>query len=271
MKRKVTAMYFTGTGTTEKMVTFIAKVVAEKIGAEYEVFNFTKPHTRKDEKAFSSEDIVIMGTPVIAGRVPNILLGYLDTVVGNSALGVPVVMFGNRSFDDALVELKGIMLNNGFKIIAAGGFCAEHSFSTTLGKGRPDSEDLKEAEAFAFKIAEKIISGNDEIVKIRDNEEVGPYYLPTDKHGDHIDIRKVKPKMDMNVCIHCGFCVDNCPLSAISSNNVADVPGVCIKCCKCIKLCPVGAKYFDDPGYIYHKEDLEEIYGVIRAENCYFI
>ena len=271
MARKVTAMYFTGTGTTEKMVTLIAKAVAEKIGAEYEAFDFTKPQTRKGVKTFRNEDIVIMGTPVIAGRVPNLLLGYLDTVLGNGALGVPVVMFGNRGFDDALVELKAIMLKNGFKTIAAGGFGAEHSFSATLGKGRPDQGDLKEARTFALKIAEKIISGNEEIVKIRDNEEIGPYYMPRDRHGEHIDIRKVKPKTDMSVCTNCGFCADNCPLGSINPDNVAEIPGICMKCCKCIKLCPVGAKYFDDPGYIYHKEELEQMYGVRRAENSCFI
>ncbi len=269
--RKVTAIYFTGTGTTEKMVTFIAKVIAKEIRAAYEVFDFTKPQARKGKKTFGREDVVIMGTPVIAGRVPNLLLPYLDTVSGNGAFGIPVVMFGNRSFDDALVELKAIMLKNGFKTIAAGGFGAEHSFSATLGKGRPDSEDMKEAHAFALKIAEKIRSGNEEIVKIRDKEEIGPYYMPRDRHGEHIDIRKVKPKTDMSLCTNCGFCADHCPLGSINPDNAAEVPGICMKCCKCVKLCPVGAKYFDDPGYIYHKEELEEMYGGRRAENSCFL
>ncbi len=37
--------------------------------------------------------------------------------------------------------------------------------------------------------------------------------------------------------------------------------GVCIKCCACVKGCPTGAKYFDDPGYLYHKSELEEVYA----------
>ena len=31
----------------------------------------------------------------------------------------------------------------------------------------------------------------------------------------------------------------------------------CIKCGACIKRCPKEAKYYDDPGYLYHKEELE--------------
>jgi len=37
-----------------------------------------------------------------------------------------------------------------------------------------------------------------------------------------------------------------------------------------VKKCPVGARYFDDPGYIYHKEELEELYER-RAEPEWFI
>ena len=44
-----------------------------------------------------------------------------------------------------------------------------------------------------------------------------------------------------------------------------------MKCCKCIKGCPRGAKYFDDAGYLYHKEELEAMYGGRRAENEIFV
>ena len=39
----------------------------------------------------------------------------------------------------------------------------------------------------------------------------------------------------------------------------------CIKCGACIKKCPQGAKYYEDPGYLYHKTELEEMY-TRRAE-----
>ena len=78
MIKKVWGMYFTGTGTTEKVVTHIGKKIAEKLGVEYEDYDFTLPKVRKVEKSFIEEDLVVFGTPVIAGRVPNLLLKYLD-------------------------------------------------------------------------------------------------------------------------------------------------------------------------------------------------
>ena len=109
MSKKVYGMYFSGTGTTKKMVTYIASELAKKVGYEYEAYDFTPPAVRKEVKSYEQGDIVVLGTPVIAGRVPNLLLKYLDTVVGNGAYGVPVVLFGNRNFDDALIELRNIM------------------------------------------------------------------------------------------------------------------------------------------------------------------
>ena len=48
--------------------------------------------------------------PVYAGRIPNLLLlKYLTSVKGNDALAVPIVLFGNRNYDDALIELRDIL------------------------------------------------------------------------------------------------------------------------------------------------------------------
>ena len=55
-------------------------------------------------------------------------------------------------------------------------------------------------------------------------------------------------------------------MGSIDFDNVKEVQGICIKCCSCVKKCPVGAKYFDDPGFITHKEDLEEKYTDKRGE-----
>ena len=83
---------------------------------------------------FFRKDIVIVGVPVYAGRVPNVLLKYLNTMSGNGALAIAVVLYGNRNYDDALLELKDILEANGFKVIAGGAFIGEHAFSKTLAK-----------------------------------------------------------------------------------------------------------------------------------------
>lgn len=272
MAKKVYGMFFTGTGTTEKMVTYIAKELAKELGCDYEPYDFTLPTVRKTVKEYTADDIVVLGTPVIAGRVPNLLLKYLDTIVGNGAYGIPVVLYGNRNFDDALIELRNIMEADGFHTIAGGAFVGEHSFSRTLGQGRPDEEDMAVAATFVSKIAEKVKSGNinKEPIEVEGCTPIRPYYTPRDRNGNGIDIRKVKPKTDMSICINCGFCAANCPLGSINPENPAEITGICMKCCKCVKLCPVQAKYFDDEGYLYHKTELEEMYGGRRAEDKIF-
>lgn len=269
--KNICAMYFSATGTTEKIVSGIAKRIGERLGLSYSKFDFTIKDVRKINKEFTKGDVVVFGMPVIAGRVPNLLLNYLKTVKGNAALVVPVVVYGNRNFDDALIELRDILADNGFVPIAAGAFIGEHSFSGTLGMNRPDAQDLEIAFDFADKVTAKIVRGEDldKIVDVKGERPYRPYYQPRDIQGAPIDIRKVKPKTN-NLCVDCKLCAVLCPLRAIDYDHVREVPGTCMKCCSCIKKCPTGAKYFDDAAYLYHKEELEMQYSE-RAEPEIFL
>ena len=266
--KRVVASWFTGTGTTKKIV----NTIAQFIDNNYEIKDFTLPDARKEPLVFKKGDLVIFGTPVIAGRVPNVLLKYLSTIEGNGALAVPVVLFGNRNYDDALIELRDILEKSGMHTIAAGAFVGEHSFSNVLGAGRPDDKDIEETKKFAAKVKE-IANGNLNInspVKVDGNPEIGrEYYKPKDKNIKPIDIRKVKPKTNDN-CNQCGKCADICPMGSINHNNVSEFIGICIKCNACVKGCPKHAKYYDDEGYLYHRHSLEDMYKR-RASNSVFM
>ena len=257
----VHAVHFSPTGTVEKTVTRIAKHLADALGAEYKAFSYADPANREKELSFTASDLVVWGSPTYAGRVPNLLLPYLTgKVQGNGALAVPVVLFGNRNYDDALMELHHILRDDGFTCVAGGAFVGEHAFSRTLGAGRPNAADEKEMDIFASLIAEKLLSGDHCETVPAGNDPIGPYYKPRDRHGEPINILKVKPKTDLSLCDGCGLCAAKCPMGSIDFDDVSQVPGVCIKCCACVKLCPHGAKYFDDPGFLYHKRELEEMF-----------
>jgi NAD-dependent dihydropyrimidine dehydrogenase PreA subunit len=147
----------------------------------------------------------------------------------------------------------------------------EHSFSRILGKGRPDDGDMKVLSGFVQKIAKKALNGKPSgviMIKGTPNPYRG-YYQPRDRTGTAIDIRKVKP-LTNNKCTDCKRCADICTMGSIDRNNVREVPGICIKCCACEKRCPVGAKYFDDKNYLYHKTELEAQY-TRRAEPELFL
>lgn len=305
MEKRVRAMYFSGTNTTAKVTAGIAyKLWQEldktenKINVSGETddpinyvkaanINFTPKKARDKAYAFDANDIVVFGTPVIAGRVPNVLLKFLDTLEGGGAMAVPVVLYGNRDFDDALIELRNILEDKGFNTIAGAAFIGEHSFSETLAAGRPDSEDMKIANQFACDVADKVLwlvkeseGDNDKLaaaleqtcpVEVDGQEPLRPYYKPRDRKGEHINILKVIPKLDASKCTGCGMCVPVCPMASIKETAPGVVDGICIKCCGCVKKCPENALYFDDAGYLYHKEELEAMYGEVRKEPVLFI
>lgn len=263
-RKKVWAVYFSATDTTKKTVLTIADEAARLLWAEREDYDFTLPRMRENGFAAGKDDLVIFGTPVYAGRVPNVLLKYLATIQGNGALAVPVVLFGNRNFDDGLIELRDILENTGFHTVAAAAFVGEHSFSKTLAAGRPDADDMKEALAFAGKVTEKVKGLPEGEAPAPVEVEGVPhpyrgYYQPRDRKGVSIDIRKVKSLVS-DACDDCKICADVCPMGSISHENVREYTGICIKCGACIKKCPKQARYYEDEGYLYHQHELEEGY-----------
>lgn len=258
MRCKINAVYFSATGTTKKVITKLADELAKKFTEEtINLKDFTLPAGREDSLYFNKNDIVIVAVPVYAGRVPNVLLNYLkNNLKAEGAKAVAVVLYGNRNYDDALIELNDILSMNGFNITAAGAFIGEHSFSKILAENRPDKKDLEIVSEFAKQIYLKISSENGHVPVIPGNNDYRPYYKPKDKNGKSVDIRKVTPKTN-NDCTDCKLCVSVCPVGSIDYDDVSKLNNICIKCGACIKICPVNAKFYDDENYLNHKHELE--------------
>lgn len=266
-------VYFSATGTTMEIVETIGNSLANSFETNALTFDFTLPEMRTSFPEISENDLVVFGVPTYAGRVPNLLLKYLDTIQGYGALAIPVVTFGNRAFDNALIELRNILENHGFKTVAGGAFVCEHSFSYTLAAGRPDGNDIAFTKNFAEAIYNKVSKIDKNSYQHKpifvDGDETAGYYQPKTDEGAPIDIRKVKPKTNVS-CTKCGTCAKVCPMGSISFEDFSTINGICIKCGACVKKCPAKAKYFDDLGYLYHKEQVERKFAR-RAENKVFI
>lgn len=274
--KTVWAVYFSATGTTEKVVTSIAKEMAQKLNCSCEEFCFNLPAAREAERTFGPDDLVVMGVPVYAGRVPNLILPYVQNKVkGTQTLAVPVVLYGNRNFDDGLMELRNVMFSNGFLPVAGGAIVGEHSFSRILGANRPDADDMALVQKLAQQAADKVAALTalpDAPVQVEGEDPIRPYYTPRDRYGKPIEgFLKAKPKTDADKCVKCGLCAKLCPMGSIDPADVSSVTGKCIKCCACVKKCPTGAKYFDHEGYLYHQHELEDVYAGRRAESKIFL
>ena len=215
---------------------------------------------------------MIFGTPTYAGKVPNKLLPFVQTgFAGNGTLAVPVVTFGNRSFDNSLAELCASLENAGFHTIAAGAFACQHAFSDTLAAGRPDREDMTVLAQLGAAVVTKLGKMTEIPASVQvDGDADAPYYRPLGLDGEPKNFLKAKPQTDRSKCTGCGVCAALCPMGSISREDPAEVTGVCIKCHACVRNCPTGAKYFDDEAFLSHKAMLERDY-TRRAEDKLFL
>ncbi|HEX9022231.1 MAG TPA: 4Fe-4S binding protein [Geobacteraceae bacterium] len=179
-----------------------------------------------------------------AGRLPAAMLSRFRRLQGNGVPAVIVVVYGNRAHEDALLELRDLALEAGFRPIAAGAFVGEHSFSTDavpIAAGRPDGEDMAKARSFG-----EMIRG--EMASVRNGEKTEPLRVPGNfPYKELRMLSDIAPALHGALCTGCRNCLPVCPTSALHADNPAMTDkGLCIKCCACVKACPAGARTMDD-------------------------
>jgi ferredoxin/flavodoxin len=234
-------VYFSPTDTTKKVIERIAHGINH---STVEIVDITKPEVRKQQLRSSENELLIIGVPVYFGRVPKNAIEWLHTIEAHNTPTVCIVVYGNREYDDALLELKDTVVKNGCIPIACAAYIGEHSFSnyeTPVAAGRPDADDLSHAELFGEKIREKIISTPSRN-HITDMTVPGDY-----PYKDMIDSKKKLSFVDFidvdDKCSHCGVCSQECPVGAIDLENSVSIDTLkCILCCACIKKCPENAR-----------------------------
>jgi ferredoxin len=234
-------VYFSPTGTTQAVVRGIASGINH---GTVEVLDITLPDARKQPLYTSENELLIIGVPVYMGRVPALLSKWLHVMRADNTPAVCVVVYGNRVYEDALLELKEIVTRSGCKVIAGAAHIGEHSFScpeTPTAEGRPDADDQKHAEQFGQKIWEKIRSVPSPDM-IPDVTIPGCHPYRGDSKLWTVDFIAVS-----DACNRCGVCAERCPTGAINPENTQEIRiEKCITCCACIKNCPMHARTMKD-------------------------
>jgi len=229
--------YFSPTGTTKAVVQGISRGINQYPA---EIIDITVPDARKKPLQTSENELLIIAVPVYMGRVPALLTEWLEAIKAQKTPVVCVVVYGNRAYENALLELKDIMTKRGCKPIACAAYIGEHSFSsseTPTAEGRPDTIDLNHAELFGRKINENLLS-------VSSTDHISDINIPGDyPYGGVTELWSIDFIAISNECTQCGICAEGCPVGAIDSDhsNLID-KGKCITCCACIKNCPQNAR-----------------------------
>jgi len=237
--RKIWLVSFSPTRTSKRVIDAIASGIGD---IPCESIDLTYPDA-ETKKLLATDELAIIGVPVYAGRVAPLAVERLAAIQGSSSPAVIVVTYGNREFEDALIELRDIAEKAAFKPLAACTFIGEHSFSgseTPIAADRPDSVDLSTAKEFGMKIVEKLASAED--FGTASSLEV-PGDIP---YKDGMGALPFSPLVNQADCTQCEICIPTCPAGAISLDSKIEVDQkLCIFCCACIKNCPEGAIIID--------------------------
>jgi ferredoxin len=254
---KVKLVYFSPTGNTRRILEYIS----EGLQTPTEHIDLTHPNFEAKGLAPFENELAIIGMPVYVGRVPTLAAKRLSKLKGNNTPAVLVVVYGNRAFEDSLLELSDITLGLGFKPVAGGAFLAEHSFSSAevpIARGRPDEADKSKAIRFGEMIKAKLLRVSD----LKDIPSMAfpgnrPYRSFTPSGGR--PQQPSSPETIEDKCTKCGMCVGACPTGAITLGSTLETKKeACIRCHACIRVCPVEARVMRDPWFVAHTKVLHD-------------
>lgn len=236
--KTVGVVYFSPTDTSKK----VALALAEGTGAK-EIKEFDLTTDESVSPIVCDADLLVLAAPVYAGRVTLQAIQRFQRIQASGVPALVAVVYGNRDYEDALIELRDEAEKLHLKVIAAGAFIGEHSFSRKqmpVAEGRPDASDLQKARELGQKAVLKLAQGvSEETLCVKGNV---PYRAVKEQPP-------VAP-VCLEGCTLCGKCIVVCPVHAISKSSEGKIETdaeKCTLCCACVKKCPFEQRVFDTP------------------------
>lgn len=231
---KINLAYFSATYTTQRIVRQIAAQFGTDTIREYDITQ----ELPTEEIRLGKDELLILGAPVYSGRIPARAQEAFRCLKGEGTPAVVVGVYGNREYEDALVEMKDLLEINGFRVISAAAFVAQHSIFSHVAVGRPDEKDMRLAAEYGKQI-DNLLEKTEDVAS-----------LPLPEIKGNRPYREVGPSHPMPIrvdeeCNACGTCVDLCPYQAINAADprVTD-PDQCRSCGRCIVVCPLQVRHF---------------------------
>ena len=237
-------VFFSPTHTSAR----IARAVAEGIGMGRRI-ETDLTLDLSDTPIPVKNELTVIAAPVYGGRVAPVALQRIRRLQAENSPAILITVYGNRDYEDALLELRDTAAGLGFTPLSAGAFIGENSYSSVrypVAAGRPDAADLQKAVTF----------GKESLEKLRQAENT-PSILAESffikGHSPYKVVQAGKPSCPVcnEHCFVCGECIDVCPTRAISvsddGSRIETDINRCIRCCACVKVCPNQARIYDNP------------------------
>lgn len=265
---KVTELYFSATNNTKVSVHEMALTIASQgrevdqgtdealrtdVTQETEVIDVTNGSTPSAKRIFEEDEFVVVGMPVYGGRCLRIAMERLVGIQGKNTPCIAVITYGNRAYDDALIELCDFMKERGFIVKGGAALIGKHTFGE-IQVTRPDSEDLLAYRTFAI---QALHNDNEEVI-VKGNR---PY-------RDGGNGGRFRPSTT-DECVQCGLCVKTCSAKAIDA-DCKSINESCVSCFRCIKVCPMHAKRMINQAYDEFAKEFTERLSE-RLENEFFL
>lgn len=235
MGKRLIGIYFSATDTTRKYVKAFSEALCKRIDIEINLADNLSAQLPE----IIPEDLVIVASPVYGGRLPQHVSCRLKELSGNGAKAVAIVVYGNRDYDDALLELTDILEETGFEVIGAGAFIGQHSIFPKVAATRPDEKDLVAIANFAS-----------ECLRVMETEEKGELKIKGNRPYKKAAGVPLHPSGNPAVCNRCGKCIEKCPVGAIRPEAPYMIDtSICISCGRCINICPQHTRRYSGLKY----------------------
>lgn len=253
---RITEIIFSPTHSSEKAAERIAETIAA--AAEEKIIDLCA--VRAMDTISVDADAAVIAVPSYGGRVPKTAADRLKTIRADHDIpAVLAVTYGNRDFEDTLIELSDLASECGFLVIGACALSVQHNIMPVYGEGRPDEHDIRELRDFAEKASEKLRRGDVSLPFIPGNR---PY---KEWHGSSMPI-----EYHAELCSGCMLCEEKCPAGAISKRGSVTDTDLCIGCMRCVHDCPAHARRIPEQLQTMMTEKMREA-CTARKENFFSI